>query len=353
MQHRAGGTQMELTILSGIFAAVTAVLYGLRFVNRKSIGGYDFVADVGGHFLHGVFMFYMAIVMLGASTFLGWNWIAYLFGALVILFLLRTVLVIRAKVFGFEPLFKFERHSKWWWDPLHATNHLVMVYMFLDMSLWQESWTYLAIANSALILVLYVKKIVERLAQEESADRTFAFYSDIGHVTMALSMILMLYVMQWSMGSMSHGATHHDHSAHMTMTTGDDRDQVVSQLKKQFETPESPLSVNPVALSGGWAVAGWSQNGQGGRGLLQKSDTGWFIYLCSGSSLKDYDMLVRAGVPEADARLIVEQLQVAEDSMTDEAVALQDSFEGTVVVGVTADQSSKDGADHTGHEHHH
>lgn len=311
-----------ITTVSGLLALTTAILYAARFFERRQIADYDVVADIGGHFLHGVFMSYMAAVMLGASAAFGWNWITYLFGALAVLFLIRAALVARVKVFGFKSIFKFERHTKWWWDPLHATNHLAMAYMFCDMALWQEHWTYLAIANSILILFLYAKKTAARFGQKPGIDRTFAFYSDVGHMAMALSMTIMFSVMQWGETGMDHP---HDHSSmHMAMgDQGDDRTQIVTQIQRQFGTPQIEIQL---ALSGNWAVAGWSHDGQESHGLLQKTEDGWFVYLCGDLRFADVDALTRAGVGEYDASSIVKQLEDAKHAMPPEKMASQGSF---------------------------
>ena len=40
-------------------------------------------------------------------------------------------------------------------------------------------------------------------------------------------------------------------------TTASDSQQIVLVMKKQFDRPDVPLSVNPVSIVGSYALAGW------------------------------------------------------------------------------------------------
>ena len=46
-------------------------------------------------------------------------------------------------------------------------------------------------------------------------------------------------------------------------------------LQGVFDRPESRLVVPSVAFAGDYAVAGWLQDGRGGRTLLKRSADGW------------------------------------------------------------------------------
>jgi hypothetical protein len=52
-------------------------------------------------------------------------------------------------------------------------------------------------------------------------------------------------------------------------------------MKGMFDTPENPLSVEPVVVLGDNAIAGWVQGERGGRALLWRVDGQWEIRLCS------------------------------------------------------------------------
>jgi hypothetical protein len=142
---------------------------------------------------------------------------------------------------------------------------------------------------------------------------------------------------------------HHAHdAAKASAVTGDPAIDIPTKLKAIFETAETPLTVEPVVVSGNWAVAGWTQQGRGGRALLTLKDSGWSIYLCSGDSLKEMAALHQIGVPHADAEQIAKDLAAAEATLPKETLALFASFEGTVMVegGNEHDHSKHHGAEH-------
>ncbi|MDH6266234.1 copper(I)-binding protein [Rhizobium sp. SG_E_25_P2] len=126
---------------------------------------------------------------------------------------------------------------------------------------------------------------------------------------------------------------HHDHSAHqMQAASGDPAQDIPAIMKAMFETPDTPLSVEPVVVEGDWAVAGWAQQDRGGRALLKKKGDGWAIQICSGDSLKQADALEKAGISKPDAEALAAKVIDAEKNFDVAKLALFASFEGTVVV---------------------
>lgn len=99
-----------------------------------------------------------------------------------------------------------------------------------------------------------------------------------------------------------------------------------------FETEGNPLAVEPVVVAGDWAIAGWIQDGKGGRALLKRKGESWSIHLCSGDSLKEADVLTEIGIPPEDAGHLAHHLADAEKSLPAETLALFASFEGTVMI---------------------
>lgn len=132
-------------------------------------------------------------------------------------------------------------------------------------------------------------------------------------------------------GGMSHSG--HDRSG--TLMPDQDTGRIVELLKQQFDRPEAPLSVAPVVISGRWAVAGWSQEGQGGRAILARSDHGWQIRMCGGEGFKHAGNLEKMGMPRDDAARIAGKLAAAEAELGADSIARFDSFEG--VVEISAD----------------
>lgn len=66
-------------------------------------------------------------------------------------------------------------------------------------------------------------------------------------------------------------AKHGDHATmQMEPQSADPQEAIPTKMKVIFETADKPLTVGPVAVEGDWAVAGWTQEGRGGRALLKK-----------------------------------------------------------------------------------
>ena len=125
----------------------------------------------------------------------------------------------------------------------------------------------------------------------------------------------------------------------------DPKQQIRQTMRKQFETPEKPLTTDPIIVRNDWAIAAWQQDGRGGRVLLRKGPHGFEALLCSGDSLKDPAVLQTLGVDAADAKALTDQLATAEHSLDPTTVALFASFVGTVML----DKAASGHADHAGH----
>ena len=143
---------------------------------------------------------------------------------------------------------------------------------------------------------------------------------------------------------MDHAAMGHDasagdaHAAHGTdhaapVQTGDAEVDIEALLKALFDIPEAPLTVAPISVHGTAAIAGWAQDGRGGRAFLRQDDKGWFIELCSGASLMLPATLQSLGLSAADAEALLTQAKAAEAALAPDSIALLDSFDGTLIVG--------------------
>lgn len=134
-------------------------------------------------------------------------------------------------------------------------------------------------------------------------------------------------------GAMTHAdAAAHGSMAHMDQSGMTDIDAIRAMQTAMFNTPENPLDMGPVVISGEFAVSDWAQGGAGGRALLRKTAKGWGVHLCAGAGLKDAAMLISIGVPEADANALALQLAEAEMSLESAEIELYDSFKGTMMV---------------------
>ncbi len=97
-----------------------------------------------------------------------------------------------------------------------------------------------------------------------------------------------------------------------------------------FDRPEARLTVPSVATVGDYAVAGWLQDGRGGRALLKRSDEGWEFVVCSGDELLQPAGLRSAGLPADLADNMVDRLRQAEASLSSEQRARLGSFRGVL-----------------------
>ena len=121
----------------------------------------------------------------------------------------------------------------------------------------------------------------------------------------------------------------HAHQAHGT----DDAQTITHVMKRQFDRPEAPLTVHPVTILGDAAVAGWAQDGKGGRALLRKEKAGWSIHVCAGKGLTQSDVLAMTGLSKNVATELAQRVVKAEANLTAQQRALFDSFEGMLNVG--------------------
>ncbi|GAB1477672.1 hypothetical protein MASR2M74_02140 [Paracoccaceae bacterium] len=150
------------------------------------------------------------------------------------------------------------------------------------------------------------------------------------------------------MGEMDHSQMDHSKMDHSQMgssqkhgvtaaldTTGmTDDAAIVAIMKAQFDTPENPLTVEPVVVEGEHALASWAQGDKGGRALLERRDGVWTIVLCGGADLRMPAFLTEHGVSSADA--LSKMFNTAEDALGAEKVSLYSSFEGVVMISEPA-----------------
>jgi hypothetical protein len=138
----------------------------------------------------------------------------------------------------------------------------------------------------------------------------------------------------------AHGDAHtqghgnaHGHGAGAVAMTGDAMLDIPALMKSQFDTPENPLTVAPITVQGNVAIAGWMQDGRGGRAFLRQDDKGWFIELCAGTALLDPATLTGLGLTAEEAETLVAATRAAEAEQGADVIGLLDSFDGLMVIG--------------------
>ena len=113
---------------------------------------------------------------------------------------------------------------------------------------------------------------------------------------------------------------------------GTDPDLVRHAMMAVFDKPTDPLKVEPVVISGNYAVAGWVQSGKGGRAVLQKAHGQWSIMVCGGDGLKDAKALEQTGMSAATAATLAKSLAAAESKVSADTRKKFAMFDGIVKV---------------------
>ena len=141
--------------------------------------------------------------------------------------------------------------------------------------------------------------------------------------------------------------TGHGHAdGPMSVAGGTDAEQIDALLMAQFDRPEAPLTVAPITIQGQVAVAGWSQDGKGGRAFLRRDDMGWFVELCAGESLVQPATFVAMGLTGTEAESLADAVNGAERSAGADLIGQLNAFEGTVLIGRSETDGHGHGASH-------
>lgn len=130
-----------------------------------------------------------------------------------------------------------------------------------------------------------------------------------------------------------------------TCAAADDAAEIAHIIKHTWEKPDAIISVAPVSIDGGYAVAGWIQGERGGRALLKMADK-WSVILCSGDGIRSGEGLRAAGVPDAISMSLAAKMASAEAALPAADVAKFSLFEGSV-------PATDDGHAPHHHDHHH
>lgn len=110
---------------------------------------------------------------------------------------------------------------------------------------------------------------------------------------------------------------------------GSDEDQIRAVMMAQFDRPDAPLTVAPVVIEGETAMAGWAQDGRGGRALLRRDAEGWYIAMCAGAPLLDQATLHAQGLGHGAATLIAAMRRAESGGGFDSSIF--DGFEDVLV----------------------
>lgn len=118
--------------------------------------------------------------------------------------------------------------------------------------------------------------------------------------------------------------------------------EIEGLLHSMFDKPDAVLTVSPIVVGGGFAIADWTQGEMGGRALLRRKQASWVIVLCAGDGIRSREALRQAGVPQQAAISIERDLAAAESKADPQWVAMLSRFEGMVTMDSTSNRSHGD-----------
>lgn len=109
-----------------------------------------------------------------------------------------------------------------------------------------------------------------------------------------------------------------------------DRSAIAGLLRKTWEKPQTPLTAEPIVVSGEHAIADWRQGDDAGRALLRRGASSWNVVLCAGDALTERSFLVEAGVPDNLATALADALAKAEQNLPQELKERMTRFKNVV-----------------------
>jgi len=134
--------------------------------------------------------------------------------------------------------------------------------------------------------------------------------------------------------ALAHPASYAVDAVNMQHMSGahDKNSAIKHVMKAQFDQPNNPLLVNPIAVEQQYALAGWIQGGKGGRALLQLEHGHWVIAVCAGDALLKESTLIQTGMTVEMARNLIHQIKFLESKLDAETRTKLSSFDGLVQV---------------------
>ena len=112
--------------------------------------------------------------------------------------------------------------------------------------------------------------------------------------------------------------------------TSPDEETIRNLLSATFDRPDARVVADPIAISGDYAIVGWTQSEKGGRALLRREGGDWAIVACAGDDFKIAAHLEHAGIPRQHARRLAELQEVGESRVPEERLKLFSTFGPTV-----------------------
>jgi hypothetical protein len=131
-------------------------------------------------------------------------------------------------------------------------------------------------------------------------------------------------------------------NAGLANAESDDQTAIAKLLHGTFDRPDAQLTIAPIVVAGGYAIAGWTQGDMGGRALLRKKVQQWSLILCAGDEIKSAHALMTAGISSPAAAALERDLSAAESAMPKQQTAMFSRFQGIAMMDGTGDHVHHD-----------
>lgn len=108
-------------------------------------------------------------------------------------------------------------------------------------------------------------------------------------------------------------------------SVSEEKAAIVQTLQSKYGSKDS-IAVDPIVLRNEFAVADVVQGDIGGRAVMQKRKGQWQVLVLTGQDARDAAYLAKIGVPEVEARALVNMLVTSERQVPEERLVKLDRF---------------------------
>jgi len=109
-------------------------------------------------------------------------------------------------------------------------------------------------------------------------------------------------------------------------SVAEEKSAIVTLLRSSYGGSSAGMVIDPVVVRTKYGVADWVQGDMGGRALVQKESGEWKVLTTAGGEMRNAEFLVKAGMPELEAKALANSLIAAERQIPEERLAKFDSY---------------------------
>jgi hypothetical protein len=114
-------------------------------------------------------------------------------------------------------------------------------------------------------------------------------------------------------------------------SVAEEKTAIINLVQSAYGGSSGDMLIEPVIVRTKYGVADWVQGEGGGRALVRKEGGGWKVVATAGDEMRDVEFLTKAGVPEAEAKALVNSLIASERQLSDAKLAKFDSYVANAV----------------------